>query len=198
MITPPSLATNALIVTGESFWIFSISAQLRRLIKTRNTQGLSAPTQTLNTAGNVSWATYFTVNHLWFPFFTNVTLFFLGATTLGYILSNRRQFAKGLLAILIVAPVTSYALVRYPAAGGWIGMVYNWIASTPWLYKVVTSKKVTGLSKQSLYFGLGASLCVFVYGVIIRAWPLLAVGAQGFVYQLIILRFCYRYLKRSR
>src|ERR1700742_1393565 len=105
MIVHPSLAVNILVVVGESFWVFSISAQLLRLIKTRNTRGLSAPSQTLNTARNIAWATYFFINHLWFPFATNVILFFLGTAALGYILSKRKQFAKGLLTIAIVAPL---------------------------------------------------------------------------------------------
>src|SRR5258708_30891108 len=130
MIVHPSLAVNILVVVGESFWVFSASAQLHRLVKTRNTRGLSALSSTLNAAGGVAWVTYFFINHLWFPFATNLILLFLTTAALGYILSNRMQFAKGLAAIAIVGPLTSYLLIVHPGWGGWMGMGYNWIAGT--------------------------------------------------------------------
>ena len=197
MIVHPSLAVNILVVVGESFWVFSISAQLLKLYRTRNTHGLSAPSQTLNAAGNVAWATYFAINHLWFPFTTNVIMLFLSATTLAYILSDRKQFGKGLAAILTIGPLTSYILITHPDAGGWIGMAYNWIAGTPWLYRVVKRKKVTGLSEHGIYFALGAMSCVLVYGIIIHSLPLIAGCLQGFIYELTVLRFYYRYRRHK-
>lgn len=193
MINHPSLLVNILIVLGEGFWVFNISAQLLKTYRTRNTRGLSAITQMLNAAGNVAWATYFFINHLWFPFSTNVMMFFLGTAELGYLLSNRKQFVKSLCTLVIVAPLTSYLLVRNPAAGGWIGMVYNWVASTPWLYRVVKYKKVSGISEQGIYFAFGAMSCVLTYGIIVHSWPLIAVITQSLVYELIICRYYYRY-----
>src|SRR4051794_14844587 len=102
MLVHPSLLVNILILLGVGFWVCSIAAQLIKLRRTRNTRGLSAPSQILNTAGNIAWATYFGINHLWYPFATNVTMFFLGTAALGYILSNRKQFGKGMLTIAIV------------------------------------------------------------------------------------------------
>jgi uncharacterized protein with PQ loop repeat len=197
MIVHPSLAVNILVVVGESFWIFSISAQLHRLVRTRNVRGLSAPSYTLNAAGNIAWATYFFINHLWFPFATNAVVFFLTVIALGYILSNRRQFAKGLVAIAIVAPLTSYLLIKHPGWGGWIGMAYNWIAGTPQLARIVHRKKVSGLSEKSLFFALGAMSCVLAYGLIIHSLPLVIGCFQGFTYVLITLRFYYRYRKHG-
>jgi uncharacterized protein with PQ loop repeat len=197
MLVHPSLAVNILVVVGESFWVFSISAQLLRLIKTRNTRGLSAPSQALNSAGNIAWATYFFINHLWFPFATNVLLFFLGTVALGYILSNRKQFVKGLVTIAIVGPLTSYLLVAHPSWGGWVGMGYNWIAGTPWLYRIVKHKKVSGLSDKGLFFALGAMSCVLAYGLIIQSLPLIVGSIQGFAYELTVLRFYYRYRRHG-
>jgi uncharacterized protein with PQ loop repeat len=193
MIQHPSLLVNILIVVGESFWVFSASAQLRRLVKTRNTRGLAPVSQTLNTAGMVAWATYFALNNLWFPFSTNVIMFFISAATLGYTLADHKKFAKGLLAIAIVAPVTSYALLTYPNLGGWIGMSYNWVAGTPWLYRVIKRRKVSGISEHGMYFALGAMLCVLTYGLIIHSLPLIVGCIQGLTYEFIVMRFYYRH-----
>jgi uncharacterized protein with PQ loop repeat len=197
MLVHPSLAVNILVVVGESFWVFSASAQLHRLVKTRNTRGLSALSSTLNAAGSVAWATYFFINHLWFPFTTNVVIFFLGTATVGYILSNRKLFAKGLLTIATVGPLTSYLLIAHPGWGGWIGMGYNWIAGTPWLYRIVKRKKVSGLSEKGIFFALGAMSCVLAYGIIIRSLPLITGSIQGFAYELTVLRLYYHHRKHD-
>ena len=193
MINHPSLLVNVLIVIGEGFWVFSAAAQLGRVYRTRNTRGLSPPSQTLNAAGSVAWATYFALNHLWYPVVTNIIMIFLGTATLGYTLSNRKKFAQGLISIAIVGPVTSYLLIVHPGAGGWIGMAYNWIAGTPWLIKVVRGKKVSGISERSILFALGAMSCVLAYGIIIRSWPLIVGCIQGFAYELTVLKYYYRH-----
>ena len=189
MIQHPSLWVNILIVVGESFWVFSISAQLVRLYRTRNTKGLAPVSQTLNTTGNVGWATYFGINHLWFPFVTNTIMFFLSSTTLGFTLSNRKKFARGLIAIAVIGPITAYVLISNPDAGGWIGMLYNWVAGTPQLIKIVRHRKVSGLSPHGIYFAFAAMLCVLTYGFIIHSLPLVIGCVQGIIYETVVLRF---------
>jgi uncharacterized protein with PQ loop repeat len=195
MLVHPSLLVNFLIVVGESFWVFSDAAQLYRLVSTRNTRGLSAPSQTLNAAGNIAWCTYFALNHLWFPFFTNIIVITLTILILGYTLSNRKQFIRGLLTIIIVGPVTSFGLIHYTHQSGWFGMGYNWLAATPQLVRIVRHRKVSGLSESGLYFAISAMLLVLSYGLIIRSMPLVAGCIQGLVYSVIILKHYYHYRK---
>lgn len=197
MINHPSLLVNVLIVVGEGFWVFSAAAQLIRLHRTRNTRGLSPPSQTLNAAGSVAWATYFALNHLWYPFVTNIVIVVLGTAILGYTLSNRKKFGQGLATIAIVGPLTSYMLIAHPGSGGWVGMAYNWIAGTPWLAKVVKHKKVSGISERSLYFALGAMICVLSYGLIIHSLPLITGCIQGLIYESIMLKFYYRHRRHD-
>lgn len=196
MVTQPSLLVNVLIVVGESSWIFGAEAQLRKLKRTHNARGLSALTQTLNTAGNIGWCTYFALNHLWFPFFTNIIFFILGVAILGYILLDREKFIKGLLAILIIGPITSYVLLRAPSDSGWLGVMYNWIAATPWLIKIIYTKKVSGISEKSLYYGICAMSCTLAYGLIIHSQPLVVGCLRGFIYTAVIMLYYYRYRRR--
>ncbi len=193
MVEQPTLLANTLIIIGEGFWVFSIAAQLLKVRRTRNTKGLAPVTQTLNTAGTVAWATYFAINQLWFPFSTNVTMFFLGAATLAYTLSDKKKFARGVVAILIIAPATSFMLVKYPAAGGWIGMIYNLLAGLPWLIRVIRRKKVSGISERGMFFAYGAMLSVLSYGLIIHSWPLIIGCATGLIQQSIIATYYYRH-----
>ena len=197
MINHPSLLVNVLIVVGEGFWVFSTATQLIQLYRTRNTRGLSPPSQTLYAAGSVAWATYFAVNHLWYPFVTNIIIIFLGTAVLGYTLSNRKKFGQGLTAIAVVGPVTSYLLIAHPGAGGWLCMSYNWIAGTPWLFRVIRRKKVSGISENSMYFALGAMICVLSYGLIIHSWPLITGCIQGLIYESIMLKFYYRHRRHG-
>jgi uncharacterized protein with PQ loop repeat len=192
-----SVIENSLILVGEGFWVLSAAAQLRRLVKTRNIKGLSAPSQTLNAAGNVGWCTYFALRHLWYPFATNILVLLLTVAILGYTLSNRKQFGRGLATIALVGPLTSYMLIRYPASSGWVGMAYNWLASTPWLIRIVTGKKVSGLSERALYFAVGAMICTLAYALLINAAPLIAGCLQGLVYAAVIMTYYYRHRKHD-
>ncbi len=193
MIVTPTPLENVLIVVGEGLWVLSASAQLRRLVRTRNIKGLSAVTETLNTAGCVAWATYFATQHLWYPFVTNLVLIGLGLALMAYVISNKKQFAKGVASIVIIGPITSYILVRYPAAGGWVGVIYNWLAATPWLHKVVTTQKVSGMSEKGLLLALVAMLCSLTYGLLIHSWPLIVGSVQGLIYMAVVMRFYYRH-----
>lgn len=193
MVAHPSLAVNILIIVGESAWVIGDTFQLRKLIKTHDTRGLSALTQTLNTAGTVGWATYFALNHLWFPFVTNILFFMVGTAILGYILFDKKKFLKGLAAILIIGPITSYVLFHMPEAAGWLGMSYNWIAATPRLVKVVRIKKVSGIAEKTFYFDICAIVCTLTYAAIIHSEPLIAGCVQGLVYTAIVMRYYYHY-----
>jgi uncharacterized protein with PQ loop repeat len=197
MIVQPTLLENVLIVIGEGSWVLSAAAQLRRLVKTRNVKGLSAPSQTLNAAGNIGWCTYFALNHLWFPFVTNIMVVTLTVLILGFTLSNRKQFVRGLAAIAIVGPLTSYLLIRFPGAGGWIGMSYNWLAGTPQVGRIIRRKKVSGLSERALYFAVGAMLFTISYGLLIHSWPLIVGCTQGLIYAAVMLTYYYRYRKHD-
>jgi uncharacterized protein with PQ loop repeat len=193
MIVQPTLIENALIVVGEGAWVLSAAAQLRRLVKTHNTRGLSAPSQTLNAAGNIGWCTYFALNHLWFPFVTNIMVITLTIAILGFTLANRKQFVRGLLTIAIVGPLTSFVLFHFPAQSGWLGMSYNWLAATPQLVRIVRKRKVSGLSERGLYFAVGAMLFTLTYALLIHSSPLVVGCVQGLVYAAVIIIFYYRH-----
>jgi hypothetical protein len=197
MLIHPSPIVNGLIVVGESFWVFSATAQLRRLMRTGNTRGLSAPSQTLNAAGNVGWCTYFALNHLWYPFATNIVVLALTVALLGFTLSHRKQFVRGLIAIVIVGPLTSFALLHYPDESGWFAMAYNWLAATPELGLVVIKKKVSGISEKSLFFAAGAMLFTLTYALIIHSNPLVAGCVQGLLYCVVVFAYYYRYRKHG-
>ena len=196
MVVQPTLAENFLVVIGESAWVFSAGAQLIRLKRTHDTRGLSAITQTLNAAGNIGWCTYFAMNHLWFPFVTNILLLLLTVGTLNFTLHNRRQFLRGLIAILIIGPFTAFMLLTFPSAAGWLAMLYNWAASAPWMIRVIRHKKTSGISEHSLYWSLAATGFTLTYALLIRSAPLITTCAEGLLYQAIIMRYYYRYRRR--
>lgn len=192
MITQ-TVIENSLIIAGESFWLFSAASQLVRIAKTRNRLGLSAPSQALNAAGNVAWIIYFLSQDLIVPVITNASMLVLTLMVLAYTLSNKKQFLKGLMAIAIIAPITSYLLITHPGISGWIGVAYNAIASTPWLFRVIRTKKTSGISERSLYFTIGAILCTFTYGLLIGSAPLLTGCTFLLGSTLVIMTYYYRY-----
>jgi len=192
-VTTITIVENTLIIVAEGFWILSNSSQLKRLVKTRNRKGLSAPNQTLNGAGNIAWATYFASRRLYVPMVTNLTMLVITATTLAYTLGNKKQFIRGLIAIAIVGPLTSYIIIVFPGVSGWVGVIYNAIASTPWLVHVIRTKKTSGISERSLFFSLGAIICTFTYALLITSAPLVVGCIVGLTTISVAMRYYYRY-----
>ncbi len=192
MITK-TIIENVLIISAEGFWLVSNYSQLQKLIKTRKLKGLYAPNQVLNAAGNIAWATYFFSRHLYVPFITNLTMMLITLTTLFYLLGNKKQFTKGIIAIAVIGPLTSYLLVAYPSMSGWVGVVYNAIASTPWFVHVLRTKRVSGISERSIYFSLSAMLTTLSYGILISSIPLITGCVIGLTFNLIIMRYYYHY-----
>ncbi|HWB38921.1 MAG TPA: PQ-loop repeat-containing protein [Candidatus Saccharimonadales bacterium] len=189
-----TIIENIFLLIGESFWAFSVIAQLRKVLKTHKTHGLSAPSITLNAAGNIGWIVYFIHRQLWFPVATNIVVVTGAILLLGAVLENNRlQYRRGLAAIFTIGPLTSLLLIGFPAIGGWLGMSYNWIAGTPWLIHVMTSKKLTGISTHSLFFTWGAITSVLIYGSLIHATPLVVGSLQGIAYQIVIGKRYFKY-----
>lgn len=120
-------------------------------------------------------------------------MFVLTAATLFYTLGNRRQFARGLVTITIIGPLTSFLLVKYSFLSGWVGVVYNFVASLPWLFHVMQTKRASGISEKSLMFIYGAQACTFIYALLIGSVPLIVGVASGFSVTSLIVRYYYRY-----
>lgn len=192
-----TIIENIFLVIGESFWFFSAVTQLRHVIKTGNTRGLSAPSVTLNAAGNIAWIVYFVDLKLWFPVFTNALVLAAVLPLIGYILSDKKKFGAALASIVTIGPTTSYFLINYLGIAGWLAMSYNWIAGTPQLIKVINHKKVPGFSEHAILFAIGATASVIIYATLIGAKPLIIGGIQGIIYELIIASYYYRYRHRA-
>jgi len=193
-----TLIENTLLIIGESFWLFSAVVQLHHAMSKKTTRGLSAITTTLNAAGNVGWMTYFTLRQLWLPVGTNLAMFIVSVALLSFILShNRRQFHRGLLTIMLVGPLTTYLLWRFPNASGWMGMLYNFIAGTPYLIKVIKTKRLSGVSGRALIFAWGAMTTILLYAILVDAPPLIVGCTQAIIYQTIITKYYLRYRRRE-
>jgi uncharacterized protein with PQ loop repeat len=188
---------NALIISGELFFVFSSYSQLRKLIKTRNPRGLFAPNVALNASGNIAWIMYFISQGLWVPIITNIIMLILTVIILGLLLSKKNQFTKGLLSIAIFGPLTATIIIGFPDFSGWTGMIYNTIAATPWLINIVTTKRVSGLSERSLFLSTGAMLCVLTYGIMTNTFPLIAGCVQGLSYMVIVTYHYYSYRNKE-
>ena len=187
------LIENILIIFAEAFWIISSFAQLKKLVKTRDTKGLYAPTVVLNGAGNIAWVSYFAIQQLWVPFSTNIVSFGLTAITLAYLLTNKKHFVKAIISIAIIGPLTAILIINYPDFSGWTAMIFNTIASTPWLIHVIRTKKTSGISEGSLFFVLSAIICTFIFAIMTWSLPLIAGCIQNTIYLVIIMIYYYRY-----
>jgi uncharacterized protein with PQ loop repeat len=184
---------NILIIAAEAFWILSNWSQLRRLIKTKDRKGLSAPNQALNAAGNIAWIAYFSAQSLPVPVTTNLIMFAVTLTTLAYTLSNKKQFLKGATAIMIIGPLTAYLLITFASMSGWIAVAYNFVASLPWLIHILTTKRTSGISEKSLIFTYSAILSTLTYATMVGTLPLQVGTLIGLLNITAVTIYYYRY-----
>lgn len=148
---------------------------------------------TLNTTANAAWMVYFASNHLWVGFLSNTLMFFMTGTIVSILLSSKKQRYAGILSIVTLGPLTSWLIIVYPDYAGWIGVVYNVIAATPWIVHVVRTKKTSGISERALFMALGAMVSTLSYGALIKSGPLIVGCLIGITFELIIMRYYYRY-----
>lgn len=188
-----TIIENLLILIGESFWVASAYSQLSKLIKTKDKRGLSAVNMTLNTTANAAWLVYFATNHLWVGFVSNSIMFFMTGAIVFLLLSSKKQRYSGLVSIFTLGPLTAYLIIVYPGLSGWIGMAFNVIASTPWVIHVMRTKKTSGISEKAMYLAISATLSTMAYAFLINSGPLITGTLIGICYELIILRYYYRY-----
>lgn len=188
-----TVVENFFLLVGESFWFFAGASQLRHVIKSGNTKGLSAVSVTLNAAGNIAWIVYFVGLNLWFPVVTNALVLSVTIPLIGFILADRRKFYSALGSIAAIGPTTSYILIKFTSVSGWLAMSYNWIAGTPQIIKVIQHKKITGFSEHSIWMVIVATTSVIIYGSLIGALPLIVGGIQGIIYELVVVYHYYRY-----
>ena len=184
---------NLLILIGESFWVASTYSQLSKLVRTKNKRGLSAVNMTLNTTANAAWVVYFASNHLWVGFISNALMFVMTGAMVSILLSSKKQRYAGLLSIITLGPLTAWLIIVYPGLAGWIGVTYNVIASTPWIVHVVRTKKTSGISERALFMAFGAMISTITYGILIKSGPLIVGCLIGLTFELIIMRYYYRY-----
>lgn len=192
-MTNTIIIQTLLIGSSEAFWLSACFSQMIKVVKTRDTKGLSVITTTLYAAGNVAWMTYFFTEHLWLALAGDLLLFLMTVVTVAYMLGNRKQFYRALGSLVIIGPITSLALITYPHSSGWIGVAFNVISEIPQLIRLVRTKKVTGISEHSMFFVIGAIASTLVYGILVHSWPLIIGCAQGILFTSIILAYYYRY-----
>ena len=188
-----TIIENILILLGESFWVWSCYSQLSKLIRTKDKRGLSSVNMTLNTAANMAWVVYFASNKLWVGFFSNTLMFFMTGLMVILLVSTKKQRYSELLSVLLLGPFTAYLIVVYPELAGWVGVIFNIIAATPWLVHVLKTKKTSGISERALFLALGAMLSTLIYGLLIGSGPLVVGTIIGLLYEATIMSYYYRY-----
>ena len=94
---------------------------------------------------------------------------------------------------ITVTPFSNALIINYPDFSGWTAMIFNTVASTPWLIHIIKTKKTSGISEGSLYFVISAIVCTFIYAIMIWSVPLIAGCIQNFIYWVIITRYYYKY-----
>ncbi len=111
-MTNTIIVQTLLIGSSEAFWLSACFSQMMKVVRTRDTKGLSVITTTLYAAGNVAWMTYFFTEHLWLALAGDLLLFLMTIVTVAYMLGNRKQFYRALGSIVINLYAVSVTIAK--------------------------------------------------------------------------------------
>lgn len=185
-----------LILASELFFISANASQLIKLIRTRNRKGLSAVNQSLNASGNAAWMTYFISIQRLLPTVTNAIMLLITVAMLAFTLADRTKFAKGIVAVIGIGGLISLSIIYFPQYAGWVGVLCNLAAMTPWVVHILHTKKTSGISDKYIFLSLGAIACNFTYAILIQSAPVLTGALIGIIGNLMVLFLYYKYRNR--
>ena len=167
-------------VAATAFAVPQFLPQIRKLLATGDTAGVSWAWATLTCVNNAAWFTYFALEHYWtalIPSSSATTL----ATTLAILLSVRRQ-RKARTAIPIVAwaamLVTAYLILGRTGLGALlIGAFVVQVAPSIWT--AYRTERPTGVAAGTWLLILGELCCWLTFGLYKSDPRLIALGLSG-------------------
>jgi uncharacterized protein with PQ loop repeat len=105
-----------------------------------------------------------------------------------YLLAHSKKRNLVYSSMLVCGLLLAVVLLRAPDEyAGWLSVSFMIIALSPQLKKVLTEKKIDGLSRSAEVLWLLVGVTTFAYAFVLNAWPLVVAGAVGVAYSTVVL-----------
>jgi uncharacterized protein with PQ loop repeat len=182
-----NLVVTALAVFSEFAGVVATAVQVQRVYRTKNVRGISVLKNTLVGSSMIGWFAYGTTSRIWPVVIANGLMIPMMFYLL-YLLAHSKKRNLVYSSMLVCGLLLAVVLLRAPDEyAGWLSVSFMIIALSPQLKKVLTEKKIDGLSRSAEVLWLLVGVTTFAYAFVLNAWPLVVAGAVGVAYSTVVL-----------
>ncbi len=186
-------------IAAAGFAVPQFLPQIRKLLTTRDTAGVSSSWAALTSVNNAAWLTYFTLSRYWTALIPSTSATFL-AGTLAVLLLRRRPLGPRPAALIAVWAIT---LAAAGAAAGRAGLGTLLTAAfllqvTPSLWTAYRTPRPTGISSGTWLLILGELSCWLTFGLHTADPRLISLGTSGIIVGALMLARIHRTTRGRR
>jgi uncharacterized protein with PQ loop repeat len=184
-------------IAATGFAVPQFLPQIRKLLTTRDTAGVSPSWAALTSVNNAAWLTYFTMSRYWTALIPSTSATLL-AGTLAVLLLRRRPLGTR-PAALIAAWAITLAAAGVTAGRAGLGTLLTaafLLQVTPSLWTAYRTPRPTGISAGTWLLILGELTCWLTFGLHSADPRLIALGTSGIIVSALMLARIHRTARR--
>ena len=184
-------------IAATGFAVPQFLPQIRKLLTTRDTAGVSPSWAALTSVNNAAWLTYFTMSRYWTALIPSTSATLL-AGTLAVLLLRRRPLGTR-PAALIAAWAITLAVAGVTAGRAGLGTLLTaafLLQVTPSLWTAYRTPRPTGISAGTWLLILGELTCWLTFGLHSADPRLITLGTSGIIVSALMLARIHRTARR--
>jgi uncharacterized protein with PQ loop repeat len=184
-------------IAATGFAVPQFLPQIRKLLTTRDTAGVSPSWAALTSVNNTAWLAYFTMSRYWTALVPSSSATLL-AGALAVLLLRRRPLETRPAALIIAWAIT---LAAAGATAGRAGLGTLLTAAfllqvTPSLWTAYRTPRPTGISSGTWLLILGEQTCWLTFGLHTADPRLITLGTSGIIVSALMLARIHRTMRR--
>jgi uncharacterized protein with PQ loop repeat len=184
-------------IAATGFAVPQFLPQIRKLLTTRDTAGVSPSWAALTSVNNAAWLAYFTMSRYWTALVPSSSATLL-AGALAVLLLRRRPLETRPAALIIAWAIT---LAAAGATAGRAGLGTLLTAAfllqvTPSLWTAYRTPRPTGISSGTWLLILGELTCWLTFGLHTADPRLITLGTSGIIVSALMLARIHRTMRR--
>ena len=186
-------------IAATGFAVPQFLPQIRKLLTTRDTAGVSPSWAALTSVNNAAWLTYFTMSRYWTALVPSTSATLL-AGTLAVLLLRRRPLGTGPAALISMWAITLAAAGMTAGRAG-LGTLLTaafLLQVTPSLWTAYRTPRPTGISTGTWLLILGELTCWLTFGLHTADPRLITLGTSGIIVSALMLARIHRTTRSGR
>jgi uncharacterized protein with PQ loop repeat len=190
---------SAAPIAAAGFAVPQFLPQIRKLLTTRDTAGVSPSWAALTSVNNAAWLAYFTMSRYWTALIPSTSATLLAGTLAVLLLRRRPPVPRP--AALIAAWAITLAAAGTAAGRAGLGTLLTaafLLQVTPSLWTAYRTPRPTGISSGTWLLILGELSCWLTFGLRTADPRLITLGTSGIVVSALMLARIHRTARRQR